>query len=226
MKFFKTLRRLSWSLLVVVMLMTLMIGAAVPALAGDETKEKKGDEMINVLMKTSMGDIVIELNRTKAPVTVDNFLSYVDESFYSGVIFHRIISTFMIQGGGFTADMTQKPTHKPIINEWENGLKNDRGTISMARTSDPNSATCQFFINVVDNPALDQPRGGAAYAVFGKVTKGMEVVDKIKGVKTTSLPNGMRDVPVEPVVIEKVVRIDDKGEEIAPEKKEAPKETE
>ncbi len=225
MKVFKNLLRSCCSFFVVFLLMTMMIAAAVPTMAGDKEKEKKGDEMINVLMKTSMGDIVIELNHTKAPISVDNFLVYVDEGYYSGVIFHRIISTFMIQGGGFTADMEKKPTHEPIKNEWENGLKNDRGSIAMARTNDPNSATSQFFINVVDNAMLDQPRGGAAYAVFGKVIKGLDVVDKIKAVKTSAHPSGMRDVPVEPVIIEKVVRINEKGEEIKLEKKEAPKKT-
>jgi cyclophilin family peptidyl-prolyl cis-trans isomerase len=189
-------------------------------MAGDETKEtkKKGDELVRVLMTTSMGDIVIDLNRTKAPISVDNFLQYVDEGYYDGTIFHRIIATFMIQGGGFTAEMKKKDTHEPIQNEWENGLKNKRGSIAMARTNAPHSATSQFFINVVDNDMLDQPRGGAAYAVFGEVVEGMDVVDKIKAVKTGPHPSGMRDVPAEPVVIKKVTRVEAKDKKAESEK--------
>lgn len=163
-------------------------------------------KLIHVLMTTSKGDIVIELNREKAPISVDNFLSYVDKKFYDGTIFHRVMPNFMIQGGGFTADMQQKPTDAPIKNEWQNGLKNMRGTIAMARTNAPDSATSQFFINVVDNAALDQPRGGAAYAVFGKVVAGMNAVDAIKVVPTTSKA-GHQNVPVETVTITKVERI-------------------
>jgi len=158
-----------------------------------------------VTMTTSMGDIVIELNNEKAPLSTANFLSYVDKGFYEGTIFHRIIPNFMIQGGGFTADMSQKPTGPGVKNEWKNGLKNVRGSIAMARTAIADSGTSQFFINVVDNPFLDQPRDGAAYAVFGKVVSGMEVVDKIKAVPT-GVKNGMPDVPTQTVEIKGVKR--------------------
>ena len=156
-----------------------------------------------VSMETNLGKIEIELYPDKAPVSVQNFLQYVGEKFYDGLIFHRVISNFMIQGGGFSADMKQKSTHPPIKNEANNGLKNDRGTLAMARTSDVNSATAQFFINVVDNPFLnfkDATPRGYGYAVFGKVTAGMDVVDKIKEVKTRTM--GMNEnMPVEPVKI-------------------------
>ena len=154
-----------------------------------------------VRLETSMGNIVIELNRQAAPVTVKNFLGYVEARFYDGTIFHRVIPGFMIQGGGFTVNMERKKTRSPIINEAKNGLNNTRGTIAMARGPDPNSATCQFFINHKDNSPLDYVAGASAgYAVFGKVTEGMDVVDAIASVKTTTR-NGMEDVPVESVVI-------------------------
>ena len=154
-----------------------------------------------VKLQTSMGDIVVKLDEAAAPVTVKNFLTYAEEGFFDGTIFHRVIPNFMIQGGGFTAEMTKKQTHPPIVNEASNGLKNDRGTISMARTSDPDSATAQFFINHKDNASLNYVAGGnPGYAVFGKVTEGMEVVDAIAAVKTT-VRNRMRDVPVDTVVI-------------------------
>jgi len=164
--------------------------------------------LVYVLMKTSLGEIVLELNREKAPISVKNFLSYTDKKFYDGTIFHRVMSTFMIQGGGFTEDMQKKPTDPPIQNEWKNGLKNVRGSIAMARTSAPNSATCQFFINVVDNSKLDQPRGGAAYAVFGKVAAGMDVVDAIRNTPTAT-KGRYANVPVEPVVLQMVSRLTD-----------------
>ncbi|MFZ0944477.1 MAG: peptidylprolyl isomerase [Syntrophobacteraceae bacterium] len=157
-----------------------------------------------VLMKTSLGTIKIELWPGKAPETVKNFLQYVDEGFYDGTIFHRIINNFMIQGGGFTQDMRQKPTHAPIRNEAAAELKNDRGTIAMARTGVVDSATAQFFINVVDNMSLnhrDNSSAGFGYAVFGKVIDGMDVVDQIKGVATSN-----QDVPVKTVVIESIKR--------------------
>lgn len=153
-----------------------------------------------VMMNTSKGEVLLELNAAKAPISVANFLRYVKDDFYDGTIFHRVINGFMVQGGGFTTDMTKKETGAPIKNEWDNGLKNKVGTIAMARTRVPDSATSQFFINVADNGFLDQARDGAAYAVFGKVAKGMDVVDAIRGVKT-DVRDGMRDVPVEPVVI-------------------------
>ncbi|WP_343587767.1 peptidylprolyl isomerase [Herbaspirillum sp.] len=151
-----------------------------------------------VLLKTSMGDIVVELNPEKAPVTVENFLNYVKKGQYNGTLFHRVISGFMIQGGGFDKNMRQKPTDAPIRNEAKNGLKNEVYTIAMARTSSPHSATAQFFINVANNAPLDYPsRDGWGYAVFGKVVQGTDVVDKIKQV-----PTGYDDVPATQVVIE------------------------
>jgi peptidyl-prolyl cis-trans isomerase A (cyclophilin A) len=160
-----------------------------------------------VMMKTSLGDIVIELYPEKAPKTVANFLQYVDDGFYSGLIFHRVIGNFMIQGGGFDKDMKQKSTRGPIPLESRNGLKNDAGTIAMARTSVPDSATSQFFINTANNASLNHPNpDGNGYAVFGKVVSGMETVEKIAKVKTgRSGPHG--DVPAEPVVIESVSRV-------------------
>jgi len=155
-----------------------------------------------VKLETSMGDIVIELNAEAAPVTVKNFLEYVEGGFFDGLLFHRVISDFMIQGGGFTADLQRKQTKAPIKNEASNGLKNDRGTIAMARTSDPDSATSQFFINHKDNNILNYSGAeNPGYAVFGMTVEGMDVVDKIAGVATTTLPNGMKNVPIKPVVI-------------------------
>jgi len=156
-----------------------------------------------VKLSTSLGDIVVELDAAKAPKTVENFLQYVDEKHYEGTVFHRVIGNFMIQGGGFTADMQQKPTRAPVPLEAGNGLKNDRGTIAMARTSNPNSATSQFFINVVDNAGLNAPSpDGYGYTVFGKVVAGMDVVDKIRAVPTGN--RGMhQNVPATPVTINK-----------------------
>jgi len=154
-----------------------------------------------VKLQTSMGDIVIELSEEAAPVTVKNFLQYVEEGFYDGTIFHRVIRNFMIQGGGLTADMSKKQTHSPIVDEASSGLKNDRGTIAMARTNDPDSATSQFFINHKNNAFLNYAgRKKPGYAVFGKVVEGMDVVDKIAAVKTTRR-GGHSDIPVEPVLI-------------------------
>lgn len=160
-----------------------------------------------VVLTTSEGPIVVELFADRAPETVENFLAYVKAGHYDGTIFHRVIGNFMIQGGGFTTDMRQKPTRPPIKLESQNGLKNDIGWLAMARTSVPDSATSQFFINVVDNAMLNHPQpDGNGYAVFGKVVKGMETVAAIKAVRTTS--SGMhRDVPAEPVVIESVSRV-------------------
>jgi len=167
----------------------------------DKKTEKTKVEGNKVKLETSMGNIFIELNEQAAPVTVKNFLGYVEEGFYDGTIFHRVIPDFMIQGGGFTAEMVQKQTHDPVINEANNGLKNERGTIAMARTNDPNSATCQFFINHRDNGPLNYVENvNPGYAVFGKVIEGMDVVDAIASVKTTTRM-GYKDVPVKPVVI-------------------------
>ncbi len=156
-----------------------------------------------VVLETSKGKIVIELYLQKAPETVVNFLDYVDAKFYDGTIFHRVIPNFMIQGGGFTSDMKRKPGKGPIKNEADRGLKNDRGTIAMARTGDPHSATAQFFINSANNDFLDhknKTQQGWGYAAFGKVIEGMKVVDAISAVKTTKR-GGYRDAPVEPIVI-------------------------
>ncbi len=165
---------------------------------------------VKVLMKTTKGEMEIALYPDKAPKTVANFLRYVDEGFYDGTIFHRVIPGFMIQGGGYTADLRKKPTHAPIENEAKNGLKNERGTIAMARTSEPHSATSQFFINHKNNPNLDYPSfDGWGYAVFGRVTKGLDVLDAIAAVPTTER-GYLRDVPVEPVIIQSVKRIEEK----------------
>ena len=181
-----------------------------PVLASCEpTKETEKpsaptSKVAKVRLKTSKGDIVIEMDAEKAPITVENFLSYVKKKQYDGTVFHRVINGFMIQGGGFTQQgqvLTEKETGKGIVNEGKNGLKNDRGTIAMARTSDPNSATSQFFINVVDNSMLNFPNNGG-YAVFGKVVDGMDVVDKIKAVTTRPDARLGSDVPVEPVTIQ------------------------
>lgn len=166
-----------------------------------------------VLLKTSMGDIVIELYPDKAPVTVKNFLRYVNDGKYDGTIFHRVIEGFMIQGGGMSPDMKENPTYAPIKNEAGNGLKNEKGTIAMARTQVVDSATAQFFINLVDNDFLnhrDNSPRGYGYAVFGKVVKGMDVVEKIGAVKTGA-KGFHRDVPVEPVIIEKATVLTDKS---------------
>jgi len=164
--------------------------------------------MSKVKLTTSLGEIVIELDEENAPVTTANFKQYVEDGFYDGLIFHRVIPGFMVQGGGFMPDMMQKATREPIENEANNGLQNDRGTIAMARTNDPHSASAQFFINVKDNHFLDYPgHDGWGYAVFGKVVEGMETVDKIEKVETGTVA-GHQDVPVEPVVIEKAEAVD------------------
>jgi len=160
-----------------------------------------------VKLTTNFGDITIELYADKAPITVANFLSYVEKGFYEGVIFHRVINDFMIQGGGFDTSMKQKATDATIKNEADNGLSNDKYTLAMARTMVPDSASAQFFINVKDNAFLNfsaPTSQGWGYCVFGKVVEGMDVVDKIKAVPTTSR-GGHQDVPVEPVIIEKAV---------------------
>lgn len=160
----------------------------------------------SVDIKTNQGNIIVELDEQKAPVSVKNFLMYVDKNYYSNTLFHRVIPGFMIQGGGFTKAFRQKPTDAPIQNEGNNGLKNTRGSIAMARTNDPNSATSQFFINLADNPALDYNASSPGYAVFGHVTSGMDVVDKIAQERTHS-QDGHQNVPVTPVIIESVTRV-------------------
>ncbi|HEY8504584.1 MAG TPA: peptidylprolyl isomerase, partial [Gemmataceae bacterium] len=163
-----------------------------------------------VVMETNHGTIKIELFADKAPITVKNFLQYVDDKHYDNTIFHRVIENFMIQGGGFEPGMKEKKTRPPIKNEAGNGLSNERGTIAMARTPDPDSATAQFFINVRDNKGLDRANAadGVGYAVFGRVIEGMEVVDKIKKVET-GVKGGHRDVPVKDVIIKSVRRADE-----------------
>jgi cyclophilin family peptidyl-prolyl cis-trans isomerase len=171
--------------------------AAVPAVAAEFA-----------VFHTNKGDIVIEFNRAKAPISVENFVGYIKDGFFDNTLFHRVVAGFVIQGGGFDTANKQKTTKAPIANEWENGLKNDRGTLSMARTSDPNSATSQFFINLKDNAALDTPRGGAAYAVFGKVVVGMNVVDQIAAVKCTRQGgNPEASTPIEPLITTKAEMI-------------------
>jgi cyclophilin family peptidyl-prolyl cis-trans isomerase len=172
----------------------------------DKTTAKEGKKVnpnaVLITMTTSKGTIKLELDKEKAPISVENFVSYVKAGHYDKTIFHRVIDKFMIQGGGFDEKMTQKSTKTPIRSEASNGLKNVRGAIAMARTSDVNSATAQFFINLVDNPYLDFPNNGG-YTVFGKVTEGMNVVDDIATTKTST--SGMHsDVPVKPIVIESV----------------------
>lgn len=187
-----TLQRRLW-------LTTLLSAVALwhlPAQANDAPK---------VRLSTSMGDIVLELAADKAPQSVNNFLQYVRDKHYDGTVFHRVIDGFMIQGGGFTADMNQKPTRDPIPLEARNGLKNDRGTIAMARTGNPNSATSQFFINVVNNSMLNAPSpDGYGYAVFGRVVSGMDVVDKIRAVSTGN-KGPHQNVPTSPITIHKAV---------------------
>jgi peptidyl-prolyl cis-trans isomerase B (cyclophilin B) len=160
-----------------------------------------------VTLKTNFGDIVIELDAAAAPKTVANFEQYVTDGFFDGTIFHRVINNFMIQGGGFTPDMDQKETREPVENEANNGLKNEAGTIAMARTMAPHSATAQFFINVSNNSFLDYPgQDGWGYCVFGKVTDGMDVVNKIKDVATGNSA-GHSDVPVTPILIQSITRL-------------------
>jgi peptidyl-prolyl cis-trans isomerase A (cyclophilin A) len=161
---------------------------------------------VTVIIETSLGSMTAELDAAKAPLTVSNFLAYVDQKFYDGTIFHRVIPGFMIQGGGFTPQMRQKAPQAPIKNEAANGLKNDRGTLSMARTGDPNSATSQFFINHKDNAGLNRPNpDGHGYAVFGKVVEGLDVLDKIAAVPTGSA-GGHQNVPVTAVEIKSIRR--------------------
>lgn len=182
----------------------LLASSALLAQAADKAAPAKAEQAAQprVALKTSMGEIVLELNADKAPKTVANFLEYVKSGHYSGTIFHRVMDGFMIQGGGFDKDMTQKPTRAPVENEAKNGLKNDTYTVAMARTNAPHSASAQFFINVKNNDALNYPgHDGWGYAVFGKVVKGMEVVDKIRAVPTGN-KGFHQNVPTTPVVIE------------------------
>ena len=176
------------------LMFALVAAVASPALAANP----------RVKLETTMGTIVIELEPAKAPITVGNFLDYVKSGFYDGTIFHRVIPNFMVQGGGLTADMERKPTREPIVNESANGLVNARGTVAMARTSEPNSASSQFFINLINNSFLDKANAqdGVGYCVFGKVVEGMKVVDAIAAVPTGDVA-GNQNVPLKPVVITK-----------------------
>lgn len=188
--------------------MLFFVGAVVLLTGTIREVEAAGNPV--VLMSTSMGDIKIELDQEKAPKTVANFLTYVKEKHYDGTVFHRVIPGFMIQGGGMDKDMKERGTHDPVENEAHNGLKNVDGSIAMARTNDPNSATAQFFINVKDNAFLDhrsKTTAGYGYAVFGKVIEGMDVVKKIEKVKTTTRPPH-QNVPAEPVVIKSVTIVE------------------
>lgn len=172
-------------------------------------EKTKVENKIKVLLETNYGDITLELDKEKAPITVENFLSYADSGFYDGTIFHRVIDNFMVQGGGFTPDMSQKKTNAPIKNEAKNGLANEVGTVAMARTNIVDSATAQFFINVNNNDFLDHKgdnASGYGYAVFGKVIEGMPIVNRMKAASTTS-KNGLQDVPKEPIIIKKVKRL-------------------
>jgi len=165
-----------------------------PALAADPTQVK---------VETSVGDFVLQLDETRAPLTVANFLKYVDDGFYDGTIFHRVVNGFVIQGGGYTPEMTLKPPRPGLVNESGNGLTNKRGSVAMARTAEPHSADAQFYVNLADNLALDPKPTRWGYAVFGEVIKGLEIVDEI-GHRVTGTKAGMQDVPVEPVIIRKV----------------------
>jgi cyclophilin family peptidyl-prolyl cis-trans isomerase len=180
------------------------LAALVLGLAMFGTSVAQDQKNPRVIMDTSLGKVTIELYADKAPISVKNFLQYVDDKHYDGTIFHRIIADFMVQGGGFEAGMKQKKTRDPIKNEATNGLSNERGTIAMARTNIPDSATSQFYINVVDNKALDRAnsKDGVGYAVFGKVLEGMDVIDKIRRVET-----GKGDVPNSDVVIRSIRRV-------------------
>jgi len=181
----------------------------IPTFASSDTAEKAQKDYPQVLIETTKGSVLVELYPEKAPNTVKNFLRYVNEGFYDGTIFHRVIPNFMIQGGGFTKQFDKKPTHKPIQNEADNGLRNRIGTIAMARTNDPHSATAQFFINVQKNTFLDfreKTNRAWGYTVFGRVIKGMKAVNQIRQVPT-GFKNGMKDVPREMVMITKARQV-------------------
>ncbi len=206
-----------FKLIILLALSAILMSVALPTVA----EEKKVQKNPMVLVKTSMGSFTIELYENEAPITVKNFLNYVDKKFYDDTIFHRIIPTFVIQGGGFTNDMMKKSVGPPIKNEASNGLKNEKYTLSMARTGEINSATSQFFINLKDNTSLDQvdkTTRGYGYAVFGKVVDGTDVIEEIRRVKTTT-KGQYKDVPVKPVVMKTARRIE-------PEKEKSEKETE
>jgi cyclophilin family peptidyl-prolyl cis-trans isomerase len=204
--------KISLLLVLVVCVVSGLVLAADDGEKADKAKdeEKAESKLVMVKLETNMGDIVLELDAEKSPVTVENFLRYVNEKFYDGVIFHSVIKGFMIQGGGFESNMKRKETHGPIKNEASNCLRNDRGTIAMARTSDPNSATAQIFINHKNNNSLNYVKDrNAGYAVFGKVITGMDVVDRIAAVETRTW-KGMGDVPVDSVIIKTATVVKEK----------------
>ena len=182
--------------------MAVLLAAALFTSDGASADKAPAAANPRVVFETSLGKFTLELDQKKAPVTVENFLGYVRSGHFDGTIFHRVKPGFMVQGGGFDAQMNQKRVRAPIVNEAKNGLRNDRGTVAMARTNDPNSATAQFFVNTVDNDFLNKQPGSDGYAVFGKVVDGMSVIDKIEKVRTGD-KGGHQDVPVEPVVIAK-----------------------
>lgn len=177
------------------------------SLGGSDDSGSPDDPFPQVRIKTSKGTILVELDRDAAPLTVNNFLRYVDDGFYNETIFHRVIPEFVIQGGGYTSDLVLKETRPAILNESDNGLRNLRGTIAMARTNDPDSATSQFFINLVDNPTLDATDGANGYAVFGRVIEGIDVVDDIAEVETGTR-GGLSDVPVNDILINEISRVE------------------
>ena len=190
-------------LFTVLLTVAVAVALTVPAFSQEKAVKEKAGKNPQVYVKTNVGGFTIELYADKAPVSVENFLNYVEKGYYSGTIFHRVIKGFMVQGGGFTSDMTQKATAPPIKNEADNGLKNKKYTLAMARTNVVNSATSQFFINTVDNTGLDhrdKSQAGFGYCVFGKVIDGADVIDKIEMVKTTT-KGAYADVPVKPVII-------------------------
>jgi cyclophilin family peptidyl-prolyl cis-trans isomerase len=197
--------RITRTLLVLTALLPVVVAAGQETRpAAPPAESKPPEKLVHVLMTTSLGEIVLELNHEKAPITVENFLAYAEDKFYDETIFHRVIRDRIIQGGGFEMGLIEKKPRPPITNEWPNGLQNKSGTIAMARKPSPNSATSQFYINVADNLALDRPiSGGAGYAVFGRVVAGMDVVDRIQKVPT-GLKKGMRNVPIETVLITEV----------------------
>lgn len=188
---------------IIVLLLLGLVGSVLASCARLEKRGEKGVKNPVVVMETSMGEIQIELDKSKAPATVENFLQYVNDRFYDGTLFHRVVPGFVIQGGGFDAGMREKPARPAIVNEAKNGLTNEAGTLAMARTPDPDSATAQFFINTANNTRLnhkDDTTQGFGYAVFGRVVKGMDVVKQIEGVKTKTVGE-YENVPVTPVVI-------------------------
>ena len=180
---------------------SLLLSVVLAALAS--LTQANGAEPTQVKIETSAGDFVLQMDEARAPLSVANFLQYVNDGFYAGTIFHRVVNGFVIQGGGYTPELTQKPTRPPVVNESGNGLSNRRGSVAMARTGEPHSADSQFFINLADNLPLDSKPTRWGYAVFAEVIQGMDIVDEI-GHRVTGTRNGMQDVPAEPVVIRKV----------------------